>query len=69
MSVFVEDHNHELIASPSKKRNLRSQKRLTKEDKDTIRNLSAQTVGTSQIPEYMIVQCGESKISDSRRKM
>jgi len=58
VSVFVEDHNHELIASPSKKRNLRSQKHLTEEDKDTIRNLSAQNVGTSQILEYMAIQYG-----------
>jgi FAR1 DNA-binding domain len=58
VSVFVEDHNHELIASPSKKRNLRSQKRLTEEDKYIIRNLSAQNVGTSQILEYMAVQYG-----------
>jgi zinc finger SWIM domain-containing protein 3 len=36
VSVFVEEHNHDLVTSPSKKRNLRSQKRLTEDDKDTI---------------------------------
>jgi zinc finger SWIM domain-containing protein 3 len=58
VSVFVEEHNHDLVTSPSKKRNLRSQKRLTEDDKDTIRNLSAQNVRTSQILEYMAVQYG-----------
>jgi FAR1 DNA-binding domain len=58
VSVFVEDHNHDLIASPSKKRNLRSQKRLTNEDRDIIRNLSSQNVGTSQILEYLAIEHG-----------
>jgi hypothetical protein len=58
VSVFVEEHNHDLVTSPSKKRNLRSQKRLTKDDKDTIRNLNAQNIRTSQILEYMAVQYG-----------
>jgi hypothetical protein len=54
VSVFVEEHKHDLVISPSKKRNLRSQKRLTENNKDTIRNLSAQNVRTSQILEYIV---------------
>ena len=53
VSVFVEDHNHELITSPSKKRNLRSQKRLSMELKETALKMKAQNISTSQIWEYI----------------
>ncbi|XP_078177445.1 protein FAR1-RELATED SEQUENCE 5-like, partial [Carex rostrata] len=56
VSVFEEDHKHELITSPSKIRNLRSHKLMTGVQKDTIRKLSAQNVGTTQIHEYMGAQ-------------
>ncbi|XP_078153657.1 uncharacterized protein LOC144548813 [Carex rostrata] len=56
VSVFEEDHKHELITSPSKIRNLRSHKLMTGSQKDTIRKLSAQNVGTTQIHEYMSAQ-------------
>jgi FAR1 DNA-binding domain len=42
--VFQEEHNHDLILSPSKNRNLRSQKELQAEDKEVILDLSAQNV-------------------------
>jgi FAR1 DNA-binding domain len=51
VSIFEEKHNHPLISSPSKKRNLRSHKGINEGQVDTIQNLSAQNVGTSQILE------------------
>uniref|UniRef100_J3KXX0 SWIM-type domain-containing protein n=1 Tax=Oryza brachyantha TaxID=4533 RepID=J3KXX0_ORYBR len=58
ISVFEENHNHVVIKSPSKKRNLRSHKCLSEEDKKIIRNLSAQNMKPSQILEYLAVQYG-----------
>jgi FAR1 DNA-binding domain len=56
ISIFEDEHNHALILSPSKNRNLRSQKQMQAEDKELILDLNAQNVGTSQIMEYMAVE-------------
>jgi hypothetical protein len=56
--VFREEHNHTLITSPSKKRNLRSQKGIPLEVTQTVRELSAQNVGPSQILEYVATLYG-----------
>lgn len=58
VSIFRDDHNHDLIHTPSKKRNLRSQKCINAEDKEIILELSAQNIGTSQILEYIAVKRG-----------
>jgi hypothetical protein len=57
-SVFEENRNHPLVISPSKKRNLRSQKHISAEETCIILNLSAQNVGTSQILEFITSHCG-----------
>jgi zinc finger SWIM domain-containing protein 3 len=58
VSVFMDEHNHDLVCSPSKKRNLRSQKRISKEDKQIILDLHAQSVGVSKILEYIAKKNG-----------
>jgi FAR1 DNA-binding domain len=58
VSVFEENHNHPLVTSPSKRRNLRSQKCISNEQTETIINLSAQNVRTTQILEYIAMHCG-----------
>jgi zinc finger SWIM domain-containing protein 3 len=60
-SVFEENHNHPLVISPSKKRNLRSQKHISVEETNIILNLSAQNAGTSQILEFIASHCGGGK--------
>jgi FAR1 DNA-binding domain len=49
VSAFVADHNHVLIASPAKKRNLRSLRGMTSEEKAIVREMGAQNVLTSHI--------------------
>ncbi|KAJ1685706.1 hypothetical protein LUZ63_019481 [Rhynchospora breviuscula] len=58
VSVFVEEHCHELITSPSKMRGLRSQKRISEEDEKMICDLNAQNVEPSKIVEYIASQSG-----------
>ncbi|KAJ3704412.1 hypothetical protein LUZ61_008117 [Rhynchospora tenuis] len=56
VSVFVEEHNHVLITSPSKMRGLRSQKRISEEEEKMICDLNAQNVELSKIIEYIASQ-------------
>jgi translation initiation factor 2 alpha subunit (eIF-2alpha) len=65
----MDEHNHDLVCSPSKKRNQRSQKRISKEDKQIILDLHAQSVGVSKILEYIAKRLGEKKSSFLRKKM
>ncbi|KAJ4817786.1 Protein FAR1-RELATED SEQUENCE 5 [Rhynchospora pubera] len=58
VSVFVEEHNHALITSPSKMRGLRSQKSLSEEVVKMICDLNAQNVEPSKIVEYIASQSG-----------
>jgi hypothetical protein len=46
VTIFREEHNHPLITSPSKKRNLRSHKNISSEEKQIIQDLSALNVGS-----------------------
>jgi FAR1 DNA-binding domain len=67
--VNMDEHNHDLVCSPSKKRNQRSRKRISKEDKQIILDLHAQSVGVSKILEYIAKRLGENKSSFLRKKM
>ncbi|XP_078179559.1 protein FAR1-RELATED SEQUENCE 5-like [Carex rostrata] len=53
VSTFNAIHNHVLIASPSKRRNLRSLKGMTLEEKAIIRRMRASNVPISQIWHYL----------------
>ncbi|XP_078174761.1 protein FAR1-RELATED SEQUENCE 5-like isoform X2 [Carex rostrata] len=53
VSKFNAVHNHVLIASPSKRRNLRSLKGMTLEEKAIIRQMRASNVPISQIWHYL----------------
>jgi FAR1 DNA-binding domain len=68
VSVFSDEHNHELIQSPSKNRNLRSQKHLSKEDKQLILELNAQNVGVSQILEFLAKKRGGKRNLHFKKK-
>ncbi|XP_078152790.1 protein FAR1-RELATED SEQUENCE 5-like isoform X2 [Carex rostrata] len=68
VSVFVEDHNHELILSPSKKRNLRSHKFMSIDDKKNIRNMHAQNIGSSQMMELLALEHGGKQNVRFKRK-
>jgi MULE transposase domain/FAR1 DNA-binding domain/SWIM zinc finger len=68
VTAFQEAHNHDLILSPSKNRNLRSQKEMQAEDKEVILDLSAQNVGTSQIMEYMAKKRGGKRKLHFKKK-
>ncbi|KAJ4787968.1 FAR1-related sequence 5 [Rhynchospora pubera] len=59
VSRFNDEHNHLMVLdSPSKKRGLRSQRCLTMEDKQTIRDLNDQNVGPSKIAQYLSILKG-----------
>ncbi|OAY85651.1 Protein FAR1-RELATED SEQUENCE 5 [Ananas comosus] len=51
--AFVREHNHALVASPSKARFLRSHRLITAEQKKIIHMLSEQNISTSQIMSFM----------------
>jgi hypothetical protein len=69
VSVFIDAHNYEFIQSPSKNRNLKSQKHLSKEDKQLIFELNVQNVGVSQILEFLAKKRGGRETFISRKKM
>lgn len=53
------DHNHEFLQNtPSKKRHLRSHKYISIEDREDIRLLSKQNVGSTQMREYLADKAG-----------
>ncbi|KAJ1688548.1 hypothetical protein LUZ63_019938 [Rhynchospora breviuscula] len=59
VSRFNDEHNHLMLSdSPSKKRCLRSQRCLTMEDRQTIRDLNDQNVGPSKIAQYLSILKG-----------
>ncbi|KAJ4801230.1 Protein FAR1-RELATED SEQUENCE 5 [Rhynchospora pubera] len=59
VTVFHDDHNHDLVLNtPSKKRNLRSQRGITMHDIKIILDLHLQNVGPTQILEYLSIQHG-----------
>ncbi|KAJ1703888.1 hypothetical protein LUZ63_003667 [Rhynchospora breviuscula] len=68
VSVFVEEHNHVLITSPSKMRGLRSQKSLSEEEVKMICDLNAQNVEPSKIVEYIASQSGGKKYIRFKKK-
>ncbi|OAY66354.1 Protein FAR1-RELATED SEQUENCE 5 [Ananas comosus] len=49
ITVVANEHNHELIASPSKTRFFRSHRNMTTEQKDLIHMLNEQNISASQI--------------------
>ncbi|XP_020108789.1 protein FAR1-RELATED SEQUENCE 5-like [Ananas comosus] len=58
ITVFANEHNHELIASPSKTRFFRSHRNITKEQKDLIHMLNEQNISASQIMSFLEVKEG-----------
>lgn len=58
VSKFHNVHNHELIVSPSKSRFGRSHRKISKEQREIIHQLSEQNVSTSQIMSYLAVKEG-----------
>ncbi|KAJ1698440.1 hypothetical protein LUZ63_006952 [Rhynchospora breviuscula] len=68
VSVFVEEHNHALITSPSKMSGLRSQKSLSEEEVKMICDLNAQNVEPSKIVEYIASQSGGKKYLRFKKK-
>ncbi|KAJ4808279.1 Protein FAR1-RELATED SEQUENCE 5 [Rhynchospora pubera] len=69
VTVFNDIHSHDLIPNtPSKIRNLRSQRCITVEDIQTILNLSDQNVGPSKIMEYMAAVYGGKEYVSFRLK-
>ncbi|OAY75429.1 Protein FAR1-RELATED SEQUENCE 5, partial [Ananas comosus] len=53
ITVVVNEHNHELIVSPSKTRFFLSHRSITKEQKELIHMLNEQNISTSQIMSFM----------------
>ncbi|OAY81646.1 Protein FAR1-RELATED SEQUENCE 5 [Ananas comosus] len=53
ITVVANEHNHELIASPSKTRFFRSHRNITKEQKDLIHMLNEQNISASQIMSFL----------------
>ncbi|OAY67923.1 Protein FAR1-RELATED SEQUENCE 5 [Ananas comosus] len=53
ITVVANEHNHELIVSPSKSRFFRSHRAITKEQKELIHMLNEQNISTSQIMAFM----------------
>ncbi|OAY63149.1 Protein FAR1-RELATED SEQUENCE 5, partial [Ananas comosus] len=53
ITVVANEHNHELIASPSKTRFFRSHRNITKEQKDFIHMLNEQNISCSQIMSFL----------------
>ncbi|OAY74909.1 Protein FAR1-RELATED SEQUENCE 5, partial [Ananas comosus] len=53
ITVVANEHNHELIVSPSKTRFFLSHRSITKEQKELIHMLNEQNISTSQIMSFM----------------
>ncbi|OAY82811.1 Protein FAR1-RELATED SEQUENCE 5 [Ananas comosus] len=53
ITVVANEHNHELIISPSKSRFFRSQRAITEEQKELIHMMNEQNISTSQIMAFM----------------
>ncbi|OAY77092.1 Protein FAR1-RELATED SEQUENCE 7, partial [Ananas comosus] len=53
MTVVANEHNHELIVSPSKTRFFRSHRNITNEQKELIHMLNEQNISTSHIMAFM----------------
>lgn len=53
VSVFDDDHNHLMVTSPSKIRNLRSHRSMEDADKEVIEDMRAQNIETSKIHQYL----------------
>ncbi|XP_020102584.1 protein FAR1-RELATED SEQUENCE 5-like [Ananas comosus] len=58
---FTEEHNHDLIASPTKTRFLRSHRSISNEQKQVIQLLRDQNISTSQIMSYIAARDGSSQ--------
>nr|CAD1822923.1 unnamed protein product [Ananas comosus var. bracteatus] len=58
ITVVANEHNHELIVSPSKSRFFRSHRAITKEQKELIHMLNEQNIFTSQIMAFMQARKG-----------
>ncbi|OAY66611.1 Protein FAR1-RELATED SEQUENCE 5 [Ananas comosus] len=58
---FIEEHNHDLIASPTKTRFLRSHRSISNEQKQVIQLLRDQNISTSQIMSYIAARDGGSQ--------
>ncbi|OAY74418.1 Protein FAR1-RELATED SEQUENCE 5 [Ananas comosus] len=58
---FTEEHNHDLIASPTKTRFLRSHRSISNEQKQVIQLLRDQNISTSQIMSYIAARDGGSQ--------
>ncbi|KAJ3688024.1 hypothetical protein LUZ61_017188 [Rhynchospora tenuis] len=61
VSVFEDVHNHPLITSPSKIRNLRSHKDMNDEDRECINDMRAQNIQTGKIHQYLGARHGGTK--------
>ncbi|KAJ3688749.1 hypothetical protein LUZ61_017913 [Rhynchospora tenuis] len=68
VSVFKPEHNHPLITTPSKKRNLRSHKCLSYDDREVINAMRAQNIETTKIHEYLGTRHGGKSYLSFKRK-
>jgi FAR1 DNA-binding domain len=68
ISAFIAEHNHVLIVSPAKKRNLRSLRGMTNEERVIVREMRAQNVSTSQIWHYLAERAGGSSNLKFKKK-
>ncbi|OAY68100.1 Protein FAR1-RELATED SEQUENCE 5 [Ananas comosus] len=58
---FIEEHNHDLIASPTKTHFLRSHRSISNKQKQVIQLLRDQNISTSQIMSYIAARDGGSQ--------
>ncbi|KAJ4757011.1 Protein FAR1-RELATED SEQUENCE 5 [Rhynchospora pubera] len=68
VSVFNDVHNHPLVTSPFKKRSLRSHKSLDSDDREIIKDMTAQNIEATKIHECLAVKHGGKKFLRFKRK-